>query len=69
MELTVEVPLRVQSVVDRPGREDLSAHGHFTVGVTFTWRMDMKAGERRAGGCEENRQEEAEEVREKDSLS
>lgn len=36
MKLTVEVPLGVESVVERSGREDLSSHGHFTVGVTFT---------------------------------
>ena len=38
VKLTVEVPLGVQRVVQRPRREDLSSHGHFTVRVTFTWR-------------------------------
>lgn len=37
MELTVKVPLGVQRVVERPGREDLVSHGHLTVRVTFTW--------------------------------
>lgn len=39
VKLTVEVPLGVQSVVERPGCKDLSPHGHLTIGVTFTWRM------------------------------
>lgn len=40
MKLTVEVPLGIQRVVERPGREDLSSHGHLTVRVTFTWRRE-----------------------------
>lgn len=42
MELTVEVPLWVQRVVERPGRKDLVSHGHLTVRVTFTWRRQKE---------------------------
>lgn len=35
VKLAVEVPLGVQSVVERPGRKDLSSHRHLTVRVTF----------------------------------
>ena len=36
VELTREVPLRIQGVVQRSGCEGLGSHGHFTVRVTFT---------------------------------
>ena len=42
VKLTVEVPLGVQRVVERPGCEDLSSHGHFAVRVTLTWRTTWR---------------------------
>lgn len=38
VKLTREIPLGVQSIVERSGGEDLSSHVHFTVRVTFTCR-------------------------------
>lgn len=43
MKLTVEVPLGVQGVVERPGCEDLSSHGHLTVRVTFPCSRQRRA--------------------------
>lgn len=46
MKLTVEIPLGVHRVVERPGGEDLIPHCHFAVRVAFTWaRRVSKTGE------------------------
>lgn len=37
-ELTVEVPLGVESVTDRSGGVALSPHRQLAVWITFTWR-------------------------------
>lgn len=61
MKLTVEVPLGVQGVVERSGCEDLSAHRHLTVRVTFTWSTDE--GREVSRGAREEGREEGEEGR------
>lgn len=50
MELAVEVPLGVEGVVERAGREDLSAHGHLAVGVALTWRTTRRQEEKKGEG-------------------
>lgn len=42
VKLTGEVPLGVQSVVERSGGENLSSHVHFTVRVTLTWKQSRE---------------------------